>query len=153
MVELKIQCPTCKHQILVRGKSSEKISIACPQCNTRGEFTFPLDASTSPVQNERDTQRPLGVTILALLAIFYALTNIFKLLSSASLLNLTSPLDFLNLVPPLLLLLDIVVSAVFFIIAYAFWKGLQWSWFVAIILLVIEIIDSRLYLLYHLLFF
>jgi len=41
MVEIKIQCPNCKHQLTVQGKPSEKIFITCPQCNTPGSFTFP----------------------------------------------------------------------------------------------------------------
>jgi len=41
MVEIKIQCPNCKHQLTIQGKTSEKIFITCPQCNTTGTFTFP----------------------------------------------------------------------------------------------------------------
>ena len=41
MVEIKIQCPNCKHQLTVQGKPSEKIFITCPHCNTPGTFTFP----------------------------------------------------------------------------------------------------------------
>lgn len=45
MVEMKIQCPKCKYQINVQGRSLEKISIICPQCRTPGTFTFPAITS------------------------------------------------------------------------------------------------------------
>jgi hypothetical protein len=41
MVEIKIQCPSCKHQLTVEGKPSEKIYVTCPKCKTYGSFTFP----------------------------------------------------------------------------------------------------------------
>ena len=40
MVEIKIQCPKCKHQFTIQGKPQEKIYITCPKCNTPGTFTF-----------------------------------------------------------------------------------------------------------------
>jgi ABC-2 type transport system ATP-binding protein len=43
MVDIKIQCPKCKHQFTIQGKPSEKISITCPKCNTPGTFTFPAE--------------------------------------------------------------------------------------------------------------
>jgi hypothetical protein len=41
MVGMKIQCPSCKHQLTVQGKPTEKIYITCPKCKTYGTFTFP----------------------------------------------------------------------------------------------------------------
>jgi ABC-2 type transport system ATP-binding protein len=43
MVEIKIQCPTCKHQLTVKGKPNEKIFITCPKCNTLGTFKVPSE--------------------------------------------------------------------------------------------------------------
>jgi ABC-2 type transport system ATP-binding protein len=43
MVEIKIQCPTCKHQLTVKGKPNEKIFITCPKCNTLGTFKLPSE--------------------------------------------------------------------------------------------------------------
>jgi ABC-2 type transport system ATP-binding protein len=43
MVEVKIQCPKCKHQITVQGKPEEKIYVTCPECKTQGTFTLPLE--------------------------------------------------------------------------------------------------------------
>ncbi len=40
MVEIRIQCPKCKHQFTIQGKPQEKIYITCPKCNTPGTFTF-----------------------------------------------------------------------------------------------------------------
>ena len=43
MVEIKIQCPSCKHQFTVKGKPNEKIFITCPKCNTLGTFKLPSE--------------------------------------------------------------------------------------------------------------
>ena len=44
MEEVKISCPTCRHQFMVQGKPAEKIYVTCPQCKTYGTFTFPAGA-------------------------------------------------------------------------------------------------------------
>ena len=44
MEEVKISCPTCRHQFTVQGKPTEKIYVTCPQCKTYGIFTFPAGA-------------------------------------------------------------------------------------------------------------
>ncbi len=41
MVEIKIQCPTCKHHMTVQGNPEEIVYITCPECNTYGRFTIP----------------------------------------------------------------------------------------------------------------
>lgn len=43
MVEVKIQCPKCKHQITVQGKPEERIYVTCPECKTQGTFTLHLE--------------------------------------------------------------------------------------------------------------
>ncbi|HVQ00349.1 MAG TPA: ATP-binding cassette domain-containing protein [Candidatus Thermoplasmatota archaeon] len=40
MVEIKIQCPTCKHQMTVQVQPDETIFITCPQCGTHGKYTY-----------------------------------------------------------------------------------------------------------------
>jgi len=42
MVEIKIQCPQCKHQFAVQGQPEEKLYVTCPKCNTYGTFTVPV---------------------------------------------------------------------------------------------------------------
>ena len=42
MIEVNIKCPHCGHQFIARGEPSEKISVTCPKCKTRGTFTFPV---------------------------------------------------------------------------------------------------------------
>jgi phage FluMu protein Com len=140
MVEMKIRCPTCKNVVIVHGNSQEKIFITCPKCNAQGVFTFPVDDSTLFAKKERNTIRPIGVTILAILAIIGALSFIFNLGFYASISDLRDSLVSLNFFLILMLLLSIVLIVILFIIAYGFWKGLRWSWFVAIILLIIVII-------------
>ena len=44
MEEVKISCPTCRHQFMVQGKPAEKIYVTCPQCKTYGTFMFPAGA-------------------------------------------------------------------------------------------------------------
>jgi ABC-2 type transport system ATP-binding protein len=52
MVGIKIQCPSCKHQLTVEGKPSEKIFITCPNCNTVSSFTFPSkNMGSAPYSN------------------------------------------------------------------------------------------------------
>jgi len=54
MVEIKIQCPNCKNQLTVTGKTSEKIFITCPKCNTPGTFTFPIEKFTNAELSMKD---------------------------------------------------------------------------------------------------
>jgi ABC-2 type transport system ATP-binding protein len=54
MVEIKIQCPKCKHQITVRGKPEEKIYVTCPKCKTKGTFTFPVEKAVQQVSKKED---------------------------------------------------------------------------------------------------
>jgi phage FluMu protein Com len=138
MVEMKIRCPACKNQLIVHGDPQEKIFITCPKCNTHGEFTIPSDDFIRSTPNERNTGRPRGVTIVAILAIIGAVYTIFSLVMYVGVSTLWDliPLNFL--LP--LLLICILAIVLFFSIAYGFWKGLRWSWFAAIILLSIGII-------------
>ena len=41
MVEKTIMCPACKNQIKVQGNPGEKVYITCPNCQTKGKYTFP----------------------------------------------------------------------------------------------------------------
>jgi ABC-2 type transport system ATP-binding protein len=54
MVEMKISCPTCKYQLMIQGNPQEKIFITCPQCNTHGVFTIPLDKNNDRGSHKRD---------------------------------------------------------------------------------------------------
>jgi ABC-2 type transport system ATP-binding protein len=54
MVEMKISCPTCKHQLTVQGKPQEKIFITCPKCNTHGVFTIPFDKNNDHGSRKED---------------------------------------------------------------------------------------------------
>jgi phage FluMu protein Com len=47
MIEKTIMCPNCNHQFLKKGNPGEHIYVTCPQCNTYGKFTFPLEQKTS----------------------------------------------------------------------------------------------------------
>ena len=41
MVKKTLMCPKCKSKIVLEGKPGEKTYITCPNCNTKGMFTFP----------------------------------------------------------------------------------------------------------------
>ncbi|UCD14574.1 MAG: ABC transporter ATP-binding protein [Thermoplasmatales archaeon] len=42
MIEKTVMCPSCKNTITVQGNPGEKTYITCPNCNTKGVFTFPV---------------------------------------------------------------------------------------------------------------
>jgi hypothetical protein len=41
MVDMRIKCPKCEHQLSVHGESGDQLYITCPNCNTYGKYTFP----------------------------------------------------------------------------------------------------------------
>ncbi len=43
MVDVKVQCPVCKHQFIIQGIPGEKIPITCPKCKTLGTFMLPVE--------------------------------------------------------------------------------------------------------------
>jgi len=47
IITKKIACPSCKNQINVHGTPGETIEITCPECNTKGIFSFREKKSTS----------------------------------------------------------------------------------------------------------
>ncbi len=40
MITKTIMCPNCKNQVTIQGNPGEKTYVTCPQCNTKGIFTF-----------------------------------------------------------------------------------------------------------------
>lgn len=46
MVEKTIKCPQCGYKKTITGNPGEKIKITCPQCDSKGLFTFPSASST-----------------------------------------------------------------------------------------------------------
>jgi fluoroquinolone transport system ATP-binding protein len=43
MTTMTIACPRCKTTMTVNGNHGEKIIVICPQCATKGYFTFPAE--------------------------------------------------------------------------------------------------------------
>ena len=83
------------------------------------------------------SKRPLGVTILAILAFIGAIVGVcslIALLSSDMYLHMTS--YFLRII----WIRSIIMAILLLSLAYGFLKGLRWSWFLAMIMLVIGII-------------
>ena len=52
MEERIISCPKCKHHISVRAFPGEKKLIICPECSTKGTFTFPSDSYKKTISND-----------------------------------------------------------------------------------------------------
>ncbi|MCK5112231.1 MAG: ATP-binding cassette domain-containing protein, partial [Thermoplasmatales archaeon] len=40
-----LMCPNCKSKVTLQGDPGEKIHVTCPNCNTKGMFTFPEEKS------------------------------------------------------------------------------------------------------------
>jgi len=45
MIEKTIKCPQCGYNKTVVGNPGENVTIICPKCETKGEFTFPQQIS------------------------------------------------------------------------------------------------------------
>jgi hypothetical protein len=43
MVDKRIKCPKCAHQLSVEGNPGDRLFITCPNCNTYGKYTFPIE--------------------------------------------------------------------------------------------------------------
>ena len=54
MVEIKIQCPTCKYQMTVQGTPEETIYITCPQCSAYGQYKFPSTQVPREILTKKD---------------------------------------------------------------------------------------------------
>ena len=40
MISKTVECPKCKTHIIIQGNPGETIIVLCPNCNTKGNFTF-----------------------------------------------------------------------------------------------------------------
>ena len=47
MVDMRIKCPKCAHQLSVEGNPGDQLYITCPKCNTYGKYTFPIEKKES----------------------------------------------------------------------------------------------------------
>ena len=45
MVTKTVMCPKCKNKLMVEGNPGERTIITCPECDTKGVFTFPGEKS------------------------------------------------------------------------------------------------------------
>jgi lysylphosphatidylglycerol synthetase-like protein (DUF2156 family) len=75
--------------------------------------------------------RPLGVTIIAILAVIGGIGS------------LSSGLVVLTLIPVLGIIIGgilIIIGLAYFAVAYGLWKGLKWAWIITLIVSVIGIV-------------
>ena len=43
MLSQTVECPKCQTHVTTQGNPGETISLSCPNCTTKGTFTFPKD--------------------------------------------------------------------------------------------------------------
>ncbi len=90
--------------------------------------------TTNPLKTDGRPRRPLGVTILAVFAIIAAVLCMLSLFSFLTYLSFSSVIGpSLPTFSIVFFTLIIILLVIFILIAYGFWKGFRWSWFLAVI--------------------
>jgi len=87
MVNIRVKCPKCEHQISVQGKPAQQIYITCPKCNTYGKYTFPIDKKE---QNKLDCFTSLGDKCFKRLRTFNAVMGFFHFIQASLMLLLSN---------------------------------------------------------------
>jgi hypothetical protein len=87
MVEIKIKCPTCAHQLTVKGKPGEQLFLTCPKCSTYGQFTFPQHKNEA---QKLDCFTSLGDKCFKRLRLFNAVMGVFHLIQGILMLLLSN---------------------------------------------------------------
>ena len=87
MPEVKIMCPKCRHQFIIKGESNKKIYITCPSCKTNGTFTVPAGiCDPNKVECFTDT----GDTRFKKLRIFNAVMGVIHMIQGFLMLLLSN---------------------------------------------------------------
>jgi len=74
MVDMRIKCPKCEHQLSVQGELGDQLYITCPKCNTYGKYTFPIYKKET---KKLDCFTSLGDKCFKRLRIFNAVMGVF----------------------------------------------------------------------------
>jgi hypothetical protein len=87
MVDVRIKCPKCEHQLDVKGEFGEQIYITCPKCNTYGKYKFSLDKKKP---NKTDCFTSLGEKCFKRLRNFNAVMGALHLIQASLMLLLSN---------------------------------------------------------------
>lgn len=95
MVEVRIKCPKCEHQLSVQGEPGDQIYITCPKCNTYGKYNFSMDKKEP---KKLDCFTSLGDKCFTKLRIFNAVMGVLHFTQGSLMLllsnNFTLPLTY-----------------------------------------------------------
>ena len=129
------------------GASLDPSATTCPACGAPVEIVAPPPPTVPPpmpYSQQMPRQRPLGVTIIAILA---GLLGLLELIGSLALLVLSSaaPAIGIGIIGTaafgILGVFVLVLSLLTLAGAYGFWTGAKWSWWLGIIISVLWIIE------------
>jgi len=87
MVKIRIKCPKCAYHLSVDGKPGDQLYITCPNCNTYGKYTFPVDKKQD---KKVDCFTSLGDKCFKRLRIFNAVMGVFHLIQGSLMLLLSN---------------------------------------------------------------
>jgi hypothetical protein len=87
MVDVRIKCPKCEHQLSVQGKPGEQLYITCPKCNTYGKYIFPKDKKE---KKKLDCFTELGDKCFKRLRIFNAVMGVIHFIQGILMLSLSN---------------------------------------------------------------
>ena len=87
MVDMRIKCPICEHQLSVEGTPGDQLYITCPKCNTYGKYTFPIDKKEF---KKIDCFTSLGDKCFKRLRIFNAVMGVIHLIQGILMLVLSN---------------------------------------------------------------
>ena len=87
MVDIKIKCPNCGHQLSVHGDPGDELYITCPNCSTYGKYTFPMDKKEA---KKMDCFTALGDKCFKRLRIFNAVMGVLHLIQGFFMLLLSN---------------------------------------------------------------
>ena len=95
MDDVRIKCPTCAHQLSVKGDPGDQLYITCPKCNTYGKYTFPTGIKED---KKIDCFTSLGDKCFTRLRIFNMVMGFFHLIQGIFMVflsnNFTLPLTY-----------------------------------------------------------
>jgi hypothetical protein len=87
MINMRIKCPKCAHELNVEGNPGDELYITCPKCNTYGKYIFPLDKKDT---EKIDCFSSLGDKCFKRLRIFNGVMGVLHLLQGSLMLLLSN---------------------------------------------------------------
>lgn len=95
MMDMRIKCPKCAHELNVEGNPGDELFITCPKCNTYGKYIFPTDKKED---TKIDCFSSLGDKCFKRLRIFNVVMGVLHFIQASLMLllsnNFTLPLTY-----------------------------------------------------------